>query len=457
MPSLPLVGEDLDKLPYPDFDDFFAQGSTQSYSDRIVSGLVLETSRGCWWGAKQHCTFCGLNGDTMAFRSKSAPRAFEEITALVKRYGARPFAVADNILDMKYFKTLLPMLAEKPTAEFFYEIKANLSKPQVRLMARSNITCVQPGIESLSDTTLRLMRKGTTKLQNVQLLKWCADFGIDVGWNYLFGFPGEVEAEIRQIARETESLHHLDPPSGARTIRMDRFSPYFNNPGEFGLDPVAPAEPYRHVYSLAEEPLRRISCFFRSEYFERMSGSTGFTTARAMVDKWQNAHWRSYLLAIRRKTSLIIIDTRLCRQRLWRRLCGLQRRVYEYCDRAHSLTEIRKTMEPASDRQIDSALNTLVRARLMLQSNGRYLSLGVDARPNDGRFGASPSFGHLKPPKQQPGKLRREVLRVITCRVTPWIVARSLVRRTSDRIRKTARTMLPVTLRATVTLLHNGA
>ena len=44
--------------------------------------VFVETSRGCWWGERMHCTFCGLNGATMAYRSKSAPRALAELTHL---------------------------------------------------------------------------------------------------------------------------------------------------------------------------------------------------------------------------------------------------------------------------------------------------------------------------------------------------------------------------------------
>lgn len=36
----------------------------------FASLLVLEGARGCWWGEKHHCTFCGLNGSLMKFRSK---------------------------------------------------------------------------------------------------------------------------------------------------------------------------------------------------------------------------------------------------------------------------------------------------------------------------------------------------------------------------------------------------
>jgi magnesium-protoporphyrin IX monomethyl ester (oxidative) cyclase len=65
-------GQDLDGLPYPTFDDYFAQLRTTSFAKRVLPALVMETSRGCWWGAKHHCTFCGLNAEGMAFRSKSA-------------------------------------------------------------------------------------------------------------------------------------------------------------------------------------------------------------------------------------------------------------------------------------------------------------------------------------------------------------------------------------------------
>ena len=44
---------------------------------------------------------------------------------------------------------------------------------------------IQPGIESLSDHVLKLMRKGTTALQNIQLLKWCREYGVQPEWNLL--------------------------------------------------------------------------------------------------------------------------------------------------------------------------------------------------------------------------------------------------------------------------------
>ncbi|SVC64916.1 uncharacterized protein METZ01_LOCUS317770, partial [marine metagenome] len=64
----------LDELPYPDYIDFFQQceraeiiNSSNSNDGRKIP---FESSRGCWWGEKHHCTFCGLNGTSMKFRSK---------------------------------------------------------------------------------------------------------------------------------------------------------------------------------------------------------------------------------------------------------------------------------------------------------------------------------------------------------------------------------------------------
>jgi hypothetical protein len=50
--------------------------------ERIEPGLLIETSRGCWCGAVSHCTFCGLNGEGMAYRRKSPQRVIDRKSAI---------------------------------------------------------------------------------------------------------------------------------------------------------------------------------------------------------------------------------------------------------------------------------------------------------------------------------------------------------------------------------------
>src|SRR5205823_3286143 len=56
---------DMDALPVPDYDHYFATLRASTLSHLIQPGLLVESSRGCWWGEKSHCTFCGLNGTGM--------------------------------------------------------------------------------------------------------------------------------------------------------------------------------------------------------------------------------------------------------------------------------------------------------------------------------------------------------------------------------------------------------
>ena len=256
----------LDDLPTPRYDDYLAQLSGCPQAIDLVPTLLLETSRGCWWGAKHHCTFCGLNGGSMAFRSKSADRVLEEIDRLCE-YGVQQVAVVDNILDMRYFGSVLPRLAERGAPlGMFYEVKANLRRDQVRLLARAGIDHIQPGIESLSDDVLTLMRKGTTALQNIRLLKWCAEYSVLPEWNFLYGFPREEAGEYDAMAELVDAIPHLTPPSGWGPLRLDRFSPYHDDPDAFGIVDVRPLAPYRTLYDVPPQELSEIAYYFDFAY-----------------------------------------------------------------------------------------------------------------------------------------------------------------------------------------------
>ena len=136
--------------------------------------------------------------------------------------------------------TFCPQLsAARCDLEIFYETKANLKKDQLRTFYSSGVHAMQPGIESLSTPILRLMRKGVTALQNIRLLKWCAEIGITPAWNLLYGFPGEPAQEYARMAELIPSLVHFTPPTFT-PIQMERFSPYFDRPAEFGIELTGP-------------------------------------------------------------------------------------------------------------------------------------------------------------------------------------------------------------------------
>jgi radical SAM superfamily enzyme YgiQ (UPF0313 family) len=183
----------MESLPTPLYADYFASLRRCGFVEFVNPGLLVETSRGCWWGVKHHCRFSGLNGTTMAFRSKSADKAYAEIHELAVRYETKRLEMTDNIVPQNYLASLFPRLAadrEKTGIEMFFEVKANLNFEQLKVLATAGVTWVQPGIESLSDHVLQLMDKGVSALQNIVFLRSCIELGVRAQWSILHGFSG---------------------------------------------------------------------------------------------------------------------------------------------------------------------------------------------------------------------------------------------------------------------------
>ena len=225
----------LDDMPAPDFSDYFAareELASEGFKLAEFHSLPFEASRGCWWGEKHHCTFCGLNNRGMNYRRKSVQKVVDELTTLAETHRVNSFMAADNILDYRGFDDLLPALANIPTElRFFFEIKANIKRRDVEKLVAAGVTWVQPGFESFSDHVLKLMRKGTSALQNVQALKWLSEFGVEVSYNLLVGFPGETDDDYETMLRLLPRLFHLPSPGPvAHVVQVQRFAPFhFDN------------------------------------------------------------------------------------------------------------------------------------------------------------------------------------------------------------------------------------
>lgn len=377
---------DLDKLPNPDFDDYFRDLGLSPLAPAISPALPFETSRGCWWGARHHCTFCGLNGQGMGYRSKSADRAFQELRWLEDRHGVTQVETVDNILDTSYFGTFLPALAgDGRDRRLFYEVKANLKRSQVELLARAGVLWVQPGIESLSSPVLKLMDKGVQAWQNLQLLRYAREYGVRLSWSILWGFPDEQDDWYAEMARFFPLLEHLQPP--ARTIRMrvDRFGVYHTKAVQEGR-PLELWTSLRHVYPLPDEELLDLAYFFRfpgdSDPFEpsredpagprSMVARPGVRAVRAAVQGWRSAFHkplRPVLTLEEDGDCLRILDTRRCRRAMSVVLRGAEREALLECESSPSAARVRATF--------GGALDALIERRLVLEIDGRAVALPV--------------------------------------------------------------------------------
>lgn len=287
------IGEDLSIDAYLelDYEPFLSTLENNFPSDEVRPVLPFETSRGCWWGERAHCTFCGLNGASMGYRAMSPPLAIRQFKSLF-RHAGRVFKLeaVDNILPKSYLKEVLPQLETPHDMMIFYEVKADLSEEDIATLARARVNRIQPGIESLATSTLKLMKKGTTAFQNVALLKRCALYDIHPAWNLLVGFPGEAEPVYQRYLEILPLLHHLPPPSGAYTVRFDRFSPYYDQAQAYGLD-LHPLDFYSYIYPFGESDIKDFAYYFA----DRNINAEYFTTVARWIGKLQTKvnDWRA--------------------------------------------------------------------------------------------------------------------------------------------------------------------
>jgi ribosomal peptide maturation radical SAM protein 1 len=377
---------DMDALPTPDYDDYFNSLAATPFAREVRPALLIESARGCWWGAKSHCTFCGLNGSTMAFRAKSAERVLAEIEHQQRRYGVSRFLAVDNILPHEYFKTLLPALKERHLGvSLFYEIKSNLKREQIELLRDAGVLALQPGVESLSTPVLRLMRKGVTGLQNVQLLRLCREYGIEIAWNLLYGFPGEAPQHYDDMATNLEALYHLKPPGAVSAIRLDRFSPNFDHSEDFGLSDVRPFALYNYLYPLPPERVANLAYFFEYRHADGREPERYVKPALERIAVWKANRAGDLVMECNGRPELALVDTRPGREPRRFHLTGLERELYELCDEIRARTALLAHVRDkvGADAQVeaglDAFLSQMTAEGLMLREGDQFLSLAVPA------------------------------------------------------------------------------
>jgi ribosomal peptide maturation radical SAM protein 1 len=395
VPRLSAQVRNMDELPIPDYEDYF--GALRRLGpDKVLNGsrihLPYESSRGCWWGEKHHCTFCGLNGMGMRYRSKSPELAAREIAELIDRYRITNVDAVDNILDMSYLSSFCAALAEASwSASLFYEVKANLRPDQLRSLSAAGITAIQPGIESLSNNVLSLMRKGSSLSINLRLLKWAQYYNIFATWNILYGFPGETDADYETQIELIPSLWHLRPPGACARVMLERFSPYFSDPS-FPIHDVRPIQPYVYVYGSGVN-LRKIAYFFDYKADGTASTKVGRELAAA-VRVWQRKWFDGqppFFCYERGPDWLRLHDTRGLKPRS-ATLTGWRALAYEYCGQsARSAGRIADHLAKAGHNVCADDISRFARScvadRLMIADSDRYFGLALPMRADGGQTG----------------------------------------------------------------------
>ncbi len=363
---------DLDALPHPDFDDYFASLKSHRALSSIQPTLTLEGSRGCWWGQVQHCTFCGLNGSGMNYRAKTPERLLQEIFGLTARHGCNKVDMVDNIIAPRHLKEVLPALAQRQAGlEFFWEVKANLKPAHFELLAAAGVRWLQPGIESFSDSVLQLMRKGQRAIQNLLVLKAARENGIRLSWNILLGHPGERPEDVDAQCDLVESIAHFQPPLVCCEVRPDRFSPLFSE-----LTDLQPFPVYAYLYDGPPERLQSLAYFFSLPVGpepERSKHQRSLHRLQRRVEAWQSS-WSIPALRSLHLEGDAVVDQRWPGKQQIHPLSNQEKWLLLHCTVPTRLGEL-SSRAPMSPGELGSALTSLQARRLCYCDDQQALSL----------------------------------------------------------------------------------
>jgi ribosomal peptide maturation radical SAM protein 1 len=390
---VPEIFENLDALPDPDYSEYFdtldALGRTNVIGTSEPT-LVFQSARGCWWGEKHKCTFCGLPKDGIRYRSKTPDLVYAQLERLARRYRALEFSAADAILDMRYINTLFASIRDsRQDYRLFYETKANLTRPHVRALVQGGAKHIQAGIESLSTNCLRLMNKGTTMLLNLRLLKWARYYHLRVSWNLLLGFTGESADDYRSQSSVVRLIPHLQPPSTCGSIQIEKCGNYFD-----GSDPmyqnIRPLEGYSWVFP-ADIDIPKVAVYFDCDrnFDTDPNYRMAFEDLQLNVETWKHLWQESVLpsLIYERAAEWIQIHDRRdpkCAKTLW--LEGPRAAAYHFCsDTAQSVRSatsyVRNVIDPSvGDDDVCKMLEEMTADGLMVAENGCFLSLALPLR-----------------------------------------------------------------------------
>lgn len=359
----------LDELPIPDFTDHFKQAA---YHGLLIpdTRLPVEGARGCWWNK---CTFCAINIQYPRYHRKSAARLVAEIDTLVKRHQVLSIHLTDSIQPNSGIDELVERI--KRTGRqitLTMEMYATVTREQLAALWSAGLRFVQVGVESLAAAGLTKMKKGTTVLQNIQVMKWCHELGIVNWYNLIAGYPRESPDEILEMYRLIPRIIHLPPPGAISEYKLNYASPDYEQTKHL-LDTHRAAH-----FRLPDSIRHRLNVFETSAQTRIEPYWTPLIDA---ISTWRD-RWSSSeaLLSYRDGGDFLIVDDlRDLNRRKSYVLRGAHREVLLLCRCVQRFQKICQHFDDPFSDDVKCVLEDLVDRGLMLAQSDCYLSLPLSA------------------------------------------------------------------------------
>jgi ribosomal peptide maturation radical SAM protein 1 len=378
----------IEDLPTPDYDAYFGLLKTFDPQNRFFPTIPIETSRGCWWHAKDPaapsgCAFCNLNLQWSGYRSKDLSKSVSEVNDLTQRHRTLSVAVVDNVLPksgtVDFFKGLTQLHKD---FRMFCELRANTPPEALKAMRDAGVCEVQIGLEGISTRLLKRLRKGTTAIQNLELMKWCEALGLTSLSNLIVYFPGSDQADVEETLRNIPFAYPFRPPTVV-PFWLGLGSHVWRHPKTYGLRAVFNHPAYGRI--LPQEIYRNVPLIHQAYRGDMGLQKRLWKPVIQAVKAWQQDYNAAHadpldgpILSYRDGGGFMILrDTRPGGNPLTHRLVTTSRSIYLFCEHHRSLNQIREAFPNIPLDRVTEFLKLMVQKKLMFQERDQYLSLAV--------------------------------------------------------------------------------
>lgn len=191
----------IGRFPIPDRKALLFLDRHRPYLQAVI------TSRGCPY----RCTFCSGNKvHCGVVRFLPIADVVQEIEFLRDHFGVNHIAFYDDslVLNKNRMAELCEEMINRDVGVSWsgFTRADSVDKELLALMKQSGCTGLGIGVESGSDRTLSLIKKGYTRAKALEGVKLVKEAGIQVGINIIVGFPFEGEKDIKDSISLIEEL-----------------------------------------------------------------------------------------------------------------------------------------------------------------------------------------------------------------------------------------------------------
>lgn len=304
-----------------------------------------------------------------------------EVKALSQKYESLHFTFTDNALPPREADHFFSQIEKNDIDfDFFAEIRGTCNRKRLQRYRRGGLTTIQVGIESLSTSLLGKMDKGSSTMDNIAMMKLCAQEKITLEGNLIVDFPSTSQAEINETIHNLAYVLPYTPLTPA-SFFLGYGSPIYKNLGKFSIQSIRPHSKIKLLFPKhCHETMTMLISSYRGD---KMVQQKLWQPVRKIIEDWQAFHKKrnnsskpalSYMDG---GDFLIIRQELISGTTLHHRLRGISRQVYLAAPVPTSISDIGEMFPRIKIKALNDFINDMCLKRLMFQEKGKAISLAV--------------------------------------------------------------------------------